>query len=258
MAIKYVDAHTHPLKCYYKDNYQYCEEAYNKGVAVMMVTGCDPQENEEVLQLCKHFDHTFPVIGIHPTLATGKQDGEILAKQITPEVKAIGEIGLDYYWKNVPREIQIESFDAQIETAKKFNLPVVVHMRDAYEDLYEVIKKRADQVTFMIHTFSGDLYWAKKFYELGCYFSFSGIVTYKNAQKTIEVLEWLPVERILTETDAPYLSPAQKRNEWNDSTNVIYVTTFIAGLKKMPFEKFADQVLKNTKELFKLNVSRKK
>ncbi|WP_029512623.1 TatD family hydrolase [Mycoplasmopsis iners] len=256
MSIKYVDAHVHPIKHYYKDNFHVIEKAKAKGVAVMMVTGCSLEENEEVKKICKQFDFTFPVIGIHPTEISGAQDGELLEKQIDENVKAIGEIGLDYYW-DIDKQLQKESFISQIEIAKKHNLPVVIHMRDAYEDLYEIIKNYPT-VKFMIHTFSGDLHWAKKFYELGCYFSFSGIVTYKNATKTIEVLEWMPVERILTETDAPYLTPATKRGQKNFSNYVIHTAIYIAGLKKMPLEKFADQVLKNAKELFNLNVSRKK
>ncbi|EGV00600.1 TatD family hydrolase [Mycoplasmopsis columbina] len=257
MSIKYVDAHTHPLKCYYKDNYKSIEKAHAKGLAVMMVTGCARREIEEVKYLCKHFDYTYPVIGIHPNEATGKEDADFIESHLDSSIKAIGEIGLDYYWNTTTPEIQKESFIAQVKLAEKYNLPVVVHMRDAYEDLYEIIKQ-FPYVNFMIHTYSGDLEWAKKFYDLGCYFSFSGITTYKNAQKTIEVLDWLPVDRILTETDAPYLTPAQKRGEINYSNYVIFTTTFIAGVKKIPVEKFADQVFKNAKELFNLNVSRKK
>ncbi|MGY5139226.1 TatD family hydrolase [Mycoplasmopsis gallinarum] len=256
MSIKYVDAHCHPIKQYYKDNYQSIEKAYSKGVKVMMITGCNLAENEEVIKICSHFDYTFPVIGIHPTEVNGAIDGINLEKQITKEVKGIGEIGLDYYWKDKTPELQKESLISQIKVAEKFNLPVVIHMRDAYEDLYDILKQFPN-VKFMIHTYSGNLDWAKKFYELGCYFSFSGVSTYKNAKETIEVLDWLPVDRILTETDAPYLSPAAKRGNINYSNYVIFTAHFIAGIKKMPIEKFADQVLKNAKGLFKLDASRK-
>ncbi|WP_027334591.1 TatD family hydrolase [Mycoplasmopsis felifaucium] len=256
MSIKYIDCHMHPLKIYYEDNYQVVEKAYNKGVSAMLVTGCNAQENEEVLNICKHFNYTYPVIGIHPNESTGKQDADIIKQQLTNDVVAIGEIGLDYYYSETNKEKQKESFIAQIEVAKEHNLPVVVHMRDSYEDLYEIMKQ-FPMVKFMIHTYSGDIEWAKKFYDLGCYFSFSGTVTYKNASKTIEVVKWLPVERILTETDSPYLTPATKRGMKNYPNYVIYTANFIAGLKDMPIEKFADKILKNAKELFKLDVSRK-
>ncbi|WP_406617130.1 TatD family hydrolase [Mycoplasmopsis adleri] len=256
MSIKFIDCHTHPIKMYYKDNFQVIEKAHNKGLAAMLITGCNEAENAEVLEICKYFDYTFPVIGIHPNESHGAVDGETIEKQWTPDVVAIGEIGLDYYYPETDKVKQKASFIAQIKVAQKHNIPVVIHMRDSYEDLYEIMKKFPD-VKFMIHTFSGDLYWAQKFYELGCYFSFSGIVTYKNAYKTVEVVKWLPIDRMLTETDAPYLSPAIKRSDINYPNYVIYTANYLAGLKDMPIEKFTDQILKNANSLFKINVSRK-
>ncbi|KKB26751.1 putative deoxyribonuclease [Mycoplasmopsis meleagridis] len=265
MGIKFVDVHTHPLKEYYEDNYEVIERAHKKGLAAIFVTGCSLKENEEVKKICQKYDYTFAVLGVHPHEVKGKSDALFLEKQIDKNTYAIGEIGLDYFFRNEEsyeeqlkiESIQKESFIAQIEVAKKYKLPVVIHMRDSYEDLYEIIKKYHNDVKFMIHTFSGDINWAKKFYELGCYFSFSGIATYKNAKKTIEVLEWMPIDRILTETDAPFLSPATKRGKLNYPNYVIHTVLYIAGIKKMSVEKTADQILKNTRELFKINVSRK-
>ncbi|WP_029513296.1 TatD family hydrolase [Mycoplasmopsis primatum] len=256
MAIKYIDCHTHPIKMYYENNFHVVEKAHSKGLVAMLVTGCDPVENLEVLNICKHFDYTYPVIGVHPNLSTGTDDGEIINSQITPDVIAIGEIGLDYYYPETNKEKQIASFKAQIKVAQKHNLPVVVHMRDSYEDLYKIIDEFPD-VDFMIHTFSGDLYWAKKFYELGCYFSFSAIVSYKNNKQLMEVLKWMPIDRILTETDAPYLPPATKRGEKNYPNYVIHTANYIAGIKNLSIEKFTDQVLKNAKELFGINFAKK-
>ncbi|VEU60950.1 TatD DNase family protein [Mycoplasmopsis bovigenitalium] len=253
--MKFVDAHTHPLKEYYQDTDQIVKNAREQGIAIMMVTGCSLEENEEVKKICEKYDWTFPVLGIHPNNAKGAIDGMLLEKQIDSNVKAIGEIGLDYYWDSVPKNIQLESLHSQIKVAQKHNLPVVIHMRESYEDLYEVLKQYPD-VKFMIHTFSGDRYWAEKFSEFNTYFSISGISTYKNAQNTIDVVDFLPIERILTETDAPYLSPANKRGQTNVSENVIYTTMFLAGIKKMSPEKFAKQIYKNAKEFFKLNVKK--
>lgn len=251
-SLKYVDAHTHPLKEYYEDCDLVVKKANQKGIKIMMVTGCNEKENNEVIEFCKKHDFTFPVIGIHPNESNGKIDGQTIENQITPDVKAIGEIGLDYYYEGYNKNIQLDSFQAQIEVAKKHKIPVVVHMRDSFEDLYEIIKKYHKDVTFMIHTYSGDLDWAKKFYDLGCYFSFSGTVTYKN-QKLIEVVQWLPLERILTETDAPYLAPAHKRGQTNYSNYVIHTANYLAGLKGLSIEKFTDRVYKNLKFLFKLD-----
>lgn len=253
MAVKYIDCHTHPIKMYYEDNFHVIEKAHSKGLVGLIITGCNAKENDEVINICKYFDYTFPVIGIHPTESNGKIDGKTIERQLTKDVVGIGEIGLDYYYPDTNKKVQKESFIAQIKVAQKHRIPVVVHMRDSYEDLYGVIKQFPD-VKFMIHTYSGDLNWAKKFYELGCYFSISGVVTYKNSKELREAVKWIPVDRILTETDAPYLAPQQKRGEKNYPNYVIYTANFIAGLKNIPIEKFTKQVLKNAKELFKINV----
>lgn len=250
-SIKYVDAHTHPLLEYYPNNEQVIETAHKKGVSIMMITGCNEKENTEVTNLVENFDFTFAVIGIHPNEANGTIDGTTIEKQLTAKVKAIGEIGLDYYYEGFDKKKQIDSFISQIEIAKKYHLPVVVHMRDSYEDLYQIIKTYHKDVTFMIHTFSGNLEWAKKFYELGCYFSFSGTITYKNT-KLIEVVQWLPIDKILTETDAPYLAPAHKRGKINFPNYVIHTANYMAGLKGLTIEKFTDRVYKNLKFLFKI------
>ncbi len=126
MSIKYIDCHTHPIKEYYKDNYQVIEKAYFKGVSAMLITGCDPKENLEVLNICSHFDYAFPVIGVHPNNSTGANDAKIIESQLTKDVVAIGEIGLDYHYPDTNKEVQKESFIAQIKVAQKFKLPVVV------------------------------------------------------------------------------------------------------------------------------------
>lgn len=255
MSIKFTDAHTHPLKEYYDQPSQIIQNAIENGVSIMMITGCSLSENEEIKRLASIHQNVYAVIGIHPNNAKGAQDGVKLEAQIDKSVKAIGEIGLDYYWDSVPKAVQLESLHAQIKVAQKHSLPVVIHMRDSYEDLYEVLKSYPD-VKFMIHTFSGDLYWAKKFAQYNTIFSISGTITYKNADKLIEVVDWLPIEKILTETDAPYLSPIPKRGTQNVSENVIYTTMFLAGIKKMSPEKFAQQVQKNAKEFFNLNAKK--
>ncbi|AIA29646.1 hypothetical protein MCAL160_0238 [Mycoplasmopsis californica HAZ160_1] len=255
MSLKFVDVHTHPLKEYYSEPIEIIKKAHDSGVSIMILTGCSLKENNEVKQLASQFPFTYPVIGVHPNNATGKNDGLLLEEQVNEDVVAIGEIGLDFYWDSVPKHTQIESFHSQIQVAQKHKLPVVIHMRDSYDQLFEIISHYPD-VKFMIHTFSGNLEWAKKFAEIGVYFSFSGVATYKNAQQTIEVIDWLPIDKILTETDAPYLSPATKRGEQNVSQNVIETAIFIAGIKKMPIEKFVKQVYKNTKEFFNLNAKK--
>ncbi|MCT4469475.1 TatD family hydrolase [Mycoplasma sp. HS2188] len=255
MAMKFVDAHTHPLKEYYPNTDQIIDNAHQNGVSIMMVTGCSIAENEEVKNICQKYPFTYPVIGVHPNNAKGKIDGELVEKQIDSSIKAIGEIGLDFHWESVSPQVQIESLHSQIQIAQKYSLPVVIHMRDSYEILYDVLSQYKD-VKFMIHTYSGDLFWAKKFAQLNTYFSFSGTATYKSSTNLIEVIDWLPVERILTETDAPYLSPAHKRGEQNVSENVVYIATFIAGIKKMPPEKFVKQVYRNAKELFNINAKK--
>ena len=165
---------------------------------------------------------------------------------------AIGEIGLDYYWKdNPPREFQQTVFRRQIELALELDLPVIVHDREAHRDCLEAVKAHP-QVTGVYHCYSGSLEDAKTLVKLGWTLSFTGVVTYKNARKSLEVIQWLPMERIMIETDSPYLTPEPFRGKRNDSGYVYRVAETIAQVKGMDPEEVAERTLENGKRFFRI------
>lgn len=259
--MKFVDIHTHPLKIYYENPVEVINQSLNKNMAFLGLTGCNLEESAEILALISTFSHDevkskklFGVIGIHPNNVEDIKQVDLLEKMINKDVKAIGEIGLDYSREdNPPKQLQKQMFEAQINLALKYNLPIVIHLRDAQEDVYEILTKYKEQnLKFVIHTFSQDLEFAKKIYDLGGYFSFSGICTYKNAHKTREVINWVPLDRIFSETDAPYLTPFPHRGELNYSNYVRYCIFFMAGIKNISPELLAQKIYKNTKRFFNL------
>lgn len=255
--MKFVDIHCHPLKKYYDDPNKVVSHAIEKQMEHLGICGCTIKENEEVLKIISEFKkNTFGIIGIHPSHAFHVSEIDLLRKQINSNIKAIGEIGLDYsHEKNPPKAKQIEMLKLQIDLALSNNLPIVIHLRDAKDDLLEILETyKEKKLQFVIHTFSEDLEYAKKIYELGGYFSFSGVCTFKNAKKTQEVIKWLPIDRIFTETDSPYLTPFPHRGEINYPNYVRYILFYIAGLKDIPIDKLSKQIIQNTKRFFNLNV----
>lgn len=250
--MKYIDIHTHPFKEYYSDPVQEVNNNIINGVDKMLFVGTSWKELPEVLKLSQQFPaNLFPVIGIHPSLAK-LEDYSNLEKYITPEVVGIGEIGLDYYWeKNPNKEVQINCFVAQLEIALKHKLPAMLHVRDAFEDVYEIIsQEKYRKIKIIFHTFSGDAVWAKKFLDLGCYLSFSGVLTFKNAKNVQEAAKITPVERIFIETDAPYLTPVPYRGKRNHSYYVKHTAKFLAILKEIHLEDLLAQLSKNLKDVF--------
>ncbi|ENY53982.1 Hypothetical protein, putative TatD deoxyribonuclease [Metamycoplasma alkalescens 14918] len=254
MDFKYIDIHTHPFKEYYEQPYQVVTEWKNQDMEKIFIVGTSKEDCIELLELCKK-DSNFmhPIIGIHPTLAKGKEDGEFLESIITKDVIAIGEIGLDYHYDDSPsKEIQIQSFLAQLEVANKNNLVAMLHIRDALEDAFSIItKKEYANIKIVLHSFSGDLEFVKKLLPFkNIYFSISGVVTFKNAKSLQEAVTFIPIDRIFCETDTPYLAPMPMRGKPNISPYVKYTYEYIAKLKNIDKKAFVDQVRKNIKNVF--------
>ncbi|SJZ47524.1 TatD family hydrolase [Mycoplasmopsis verecunda] len=260
---KFVDAHNHLSINYYKNEDiidMICEQAIANRIEFFIVNGGHPEENVEVLQLAQKYHPLIkPCIGIHPESGIDGDDYKRIENLIDDSVVGIGEIGLDYYYPDGPsRENQIASMKNQIILANNHNLPVVIHIRDkddcylAYQDVYEMLLE-FPKIKCMLHTFAGNLQWAKKFMEFeNLYFSFSGSVTYGTTNKTREVIQFLPLERILTETDSPYLRVHPYTGEMNEPNSVLFVAYYIAGLKNVGMDKFADRVNRNLRNLFNL------
>lgn len=216
--------------------------------------GCDGESSAKAVELAQRYDFIYAAVGYHPENLAGILADylEQLAKWAQlPKVVAIGEIGLDYYWKeNEPREVQKRIFLEQIDLAKQFNLPIIIHDRDAHGDMLELFQKEVSGVQAVFHCFSGSLEMAKELAKRGYYFGFGGTSTYKNAQKVREVLQYVPKELILLETDCPYLTPVPFRGKRNNPAYVEYTARNAAEVLQMDFAELAALTAANTRRLF--------
>lgn len=226
------------------------------GVTKMNVIGFDQKTIAKSLALSSQYDELYSTIGWHPTEAgsyTQEVEDMIVSHLHDPKVIALGEIGLDYHWMEDPKEVQIEVFKRQIQLSKDHDLPFVVHTRDALEDTYEVIKEAGvGSRGGIMHSYSGSLEVAQKFVELGMMISFSGVVTFKKALDVQEAAAQLPLDKILVETDAPYLAPVPKRGRENRTAYTRYVVDKIAELRGISSQEVAEATTENAKRLFNL------
>ena len=226
-----------------------------KGVELILNPGCDLESSKTAVELAGRFPFVYAAVGVHPSDCEGfSQDtlDGLRALAAHPKVRAIGEIGLDYYWKDNPaHDFQQNVFHAQLELAEELDLPVIVHDREAHRDCLETVKAHPN-VTGVYHCYSGSLEDAKILVKLGWMLSFTGVVTYKNARKSLEVIDWLPMDRIMVETDSPYLTPEPFRGQRNDSGKVYRVAETIAQVKGMDPEEAARITLENGKRFFRI------
>ena len=231
--------------------------AAEMGVTQMNIVGFDKPTIERALELVDEYEQLYATIGWHPTEAgtyTEEIEAYLLDKLKHPKVVALGEIGLDYHWMTSPKEVQEQVFRRQIQLSKDLDLPFVVHTRDALEDTYEIIKSEGvGPRGGIMHSFSGTLEWAEKFVELGMTISFSGVVTFKKATDIQEAAKELPLDKILVETDAPYLAPVPKRGRENKTAYTRYVVDFIADLRGMTAEELAVATTANAERIFGLD-----
>ena len=226
------------------------------GVAYIVNPGCDLVTSQKAVEMANTYDFMYAEVGYHPENLDGSVDLdaiEALARN-NPRVRAIGEIGLDYYWEKDPakRKYQQEIFHAQMRMAKRLGLPVVIHDRDAHLDTLTVVEQHPG-VTGVFHCYSGSTEMAKQLLELGYYLSFTGVVTYKNARKALEVLEMMPLDRIMIETDSPYLAPEPYRGKRNSSLYVHRVAEQIAQVRGLTVDEVARITTQNAKRFFRID-----
>ena len=251
------DSHTHLNAEQFNDDIpETIERAKELGVTKMAVVGFDTPTIEKSLQLSHDYSNIYSIIGWHPTEAGSctKDVEKKLQEQLTmPKVVALGEIGLDYYWMEDPKEVQAEVFRRQIAIAKEMNLPISIHTREALADTYQILKEEdIRDIGGIMHSFSGDFEWAKRFLDLGMHISFSGVVTFKKAQDVQEAATHVPLDRLLVETDAPYLAPVPYRGKRNEPGYTRYTVEKIAELRNLPVEEVALQTWKNAHRLFRI------
>ena len=222
------------------------------GVTLVVDPGDNAERSRRAVELAQQYPHVYAAVGWHPEEAENWDENSLpaireLAKQ--PKVCAIGEIGLDYYWDTTYRERQKEMFRAQIELALELDLPVIVHDREAHGDSLEIVRDYP-ALRGVFHCFSGSVEMAQELLRRGWYLGFDGPITYKNAARAPEVIRICPMERILLETDSPYLAPVPNRGQRNDSRNLPYIAATVARIKDMPVEAVAAQTMENGQKLF--------
>ena len=226
------------------------------GVTKMNIVGFDAETIEKSLALSRQYDELYSTIGWHPTEAgsyTQEVEDMLVSHLHDPKVIALGEIGLDYHWMTTPKEVQERVFRRQIQLSKDLDLPFVVHTRDALDETYEIIKSEGvGPRGGIMHSYSGSLEMAERFIQLGMMISFSGVVTFKKAVDVQEAAQNLPLDKILVETDAPYLAPVPKRGRENRTAYTRYVVDKIAELRRLTVEEVAQATYENALRIFNL------
>ena len=235
----------------YEDHDMFIQNALNNEVTNMVVVGFDLESSKIAIELAKQYEFIYAAVGIGPNDCknTTKEQINIIDKYLEdPCVVALGEIGLDYFWDTVSKEKQLEVFQWQMDLAKKYDKPVIIHCRDAYEDTYEVLKRNGHPG--IMNCYSGSVEMAKRFIDLGFYISLAGPVTFKNARVPKDVAEKIGLEHLLIETDCPYITPHPYRGSLNEPANVVYIAQELAKLKNMEIESDASQKTFNAKKVF--------
>lgn len=226
------------------------------GVSYILNPGADFESSVRAVEIAKAHDFIYAGVGIHPHDAETVDTVMLgLIEQMAKDecVKAIGEIGLDYYRDLSPRSVQKEVFIEQIRIAKKLDLPIIIHDRDANADVLQILKEeKAFSTGVLMHCFSGSHELAVQYVKLGAMISIAGPVTYKNARKTVEVVEAIPLDRLFIETDSPYLSPEPMRGKRNEPMFVRHTCERIASIKNIHYETVAETTLHNAKQFFRI------
>lgn len=251
---KYIDLHCHPFKEYYENPDEIIENAFKSGVDKLFIVGTDLNNSKEVIKITSKHKKTYPIIGIHPNDCWNENIIDEFEKLIDDSIVGIGEIGLDFHYDDSPsKEMQKKCFIKQIEIARKNNLPIIVHSRDAHEETFNIIKKyktKYPNMNFILHSYSSGPNYVDKYSKLGVYFSFSGIVTFKNAKDMQEAAKLVPLNLLFCETDSPYLTPTPFRGQINKPEYVIKIVEFIAKLKNVSDDVIIDNINKNIKKCF--------
>ena len=227
-----------------------------QGVGLMANIGCCLNSSRDCSAMAEKYAHVYATVGSHPDSANEVNEDVLeeyrkLCKQ-NPKIKAIGEIGLDYYYEDIPREIQKKAFLMQLELARELGLPVVVHERDAHQDGMDIIRQFPD-VTGVFHCYSGSAEMARQLVKLGWYIGFTGVLTFKNARKAVETAQSIPLDRIVIETDCPFMSPEPFRGKRNDPRRVRFVAEKLAELRGITPEEAERITFENGKKLYRID-----
>lgn len=253
----FTDTHTHmDSLSFQEDRHEALMRAYEAGVTRIVNVGFNRETIPTTLELSRQYDFVYAVLGWHPQDAKDMtpEDLEELEELLKlPKVVALGEIGLDYYWDTSPKDVQARVFREQIRLAKKLGMPIVIHNRDAHQDILEILKEeKAAEVGGIMHCFSGSWETAQICLDMNFHISFGGPVSFKNAKQPKEVLARVPLDRLLLETDAPYLTPHPFRGKRNETGYVRYVAEAAAEIRGMSVEEIARITTENAVKLLGL------
>ena len=249
----YIDTHCHILKEEYSNIDELITECKLKNVNKIIISGCELNNIEESIEISNKYENIYLSLGYHPSEASKitNIDIENLKNKIiqNKKVVAIGEIGLDYYWSKDNKEEQKKLFNCMLNLAEELNLPVVIHSRDAFQDTYDILKKR--NLKGVIHCFSGNLENAKMYISIGYKLGIGGVLTFKNS-KLKDVIKFINLNHIITETDSPYLAPEPYRGKQNSPINIPIIVQEIAKQKNVDIKEVETKIENNVKELFQI------
>lgn len=227
----------------------------NKGVGLVMNVGCCLDSSRDSVALAQKYPFIYSSVGSHPDSAN-EVDETVLEEyrklcKLEPKVKAIGEIGLDYYYEDIPRQIQQKAFRMQMELAQELDMPVIVHERDAHNDGMTIVKE-FPKVTGVFHCYSGSAEMARQLVKLGWYIGFTGVLTFKNARKAVETAASIPLERIVLETDCPFMAPVPYRGKRNDPGYLCHMADKLAEIRGISREEVERITTENGKRLYRI------
>ncbi len=249
------DTHSHYAdEAFDEDREKVLAELPSNGISYIMLASSSVKDTAENAELASKYDYVYAASGVHPESVDTDPENylEIVKKTAlsSPKIKAIGEIGLDYHYEGYDRDKQIRFFEEQILLAKELGLPVIVHSRDATEDTMTILKKHRPKG--ILHCFSGSAETAKEVIKLGMYIGFTGVITFKNAKKAIKALETVPLDRLLLETDCPYMAPVPFRGKRCDSSMIAYTAEKAAEIKGISVQELLDITCENAKRIYSI------
>ena len=251
------DTHAHyDDEAFDTDREELLNSLAGSGVEAVVNVGASIQSTKNTLKLIKKYPFVYGSAGVHPS-ETGELNEDLLGwlRHVAAEEKivAIGEIGLDYYWDEPAREVQKHWFDRQMELARDVKLPVIIHSRDAAQETFDMMKaQKAGEIGGVVHCFSYGVEMAREFLNMGFYLGIGGVLTFKNGRKLREVVEYMPMDRLLLETDCPYLSPEPNRGKRNSSLNLPYVVDAVSEIKGIDREEVIAVTRENAFRMYRL------
>ena len=251
----YFDTHAHYCdKQFNEDRDTLLESMTDGGVSLILNAGSSLRSSKLSLELADKYSFIYASVGVHPHDSKSMTDETVteLEKMLShPKAVAVGEIGLDYHYDFSPRDVQKARFREQLELARHLSKPVIIHEREALQDTLELVREFSD-LTGVFHCFSGSWETAKIILDLGWYISFTGIITFKNARRALEVVEKMPADRIMLETDCPYMAPEPNRGRRNSSLYLPYIAEKVAEVRGLAVEKVAELTTENGKRFFRI------